>query len=107
FPAVALKGKTFCAPREPQKVLVSELDVLFPMHRVPTSGTVLTASSNPLKVGDLLPFRGWHSTTGKTASSIAALRCRKPYSEKLLRQLIVGDIRPGFKNGSEKAVRSA
>ena len=35
----AKRKKTLCAPREPQKVLVVELLLLYPMYRMPLRGT--------------------------------------------------------------------
>jgi hypothetical protein len=42
---VALKEKNLLRANQPQKVLVVER-LLYPMCRVPTSGTVLTAASD-------------------------------------------------------------
>jgi hypothetical protein len=51
------RKKTLCAPREPQKVLVVELLLLYPMYRMPpTWNTVLTASSDHLKQATYSPF---------------------------------------------------
>lgn len=57
------KEKTFCAPHQPQKVLVVELLKLpYPMCRVLHASTVLTAHRT-MKAGDLLPFSYRDSTT--------------------------------------------
>jgi hypothetical protein len=42
------KEKTLCAPREPQKVLVVELILLYPMCRMFYENIVLTASPDHL-----------------------------------------------------------
>ena len=55
--------KTFCAPYEPQKVLVVELFLPYPMCRAPDDGHRVDGCIGPPKEGDLLPFRGPHSTT--------------------------------------------
>jgi hypothetical protein len=56
------------------------------------SGTVLTASPNPLKVGDLLPFRGQHSTTDhiRVQSQLYAAE-----GSRAKKQLFVTDHRAG------------
>ncbi len=53
----AKRKKTLCAPHEPQKVLVVELVLLFPVRRMPYVGHRVDGLTGPFKAGDLLPFQ--------------------------------------------------
>ena len=54
--AIALKGKTFCALREPQKVLVIELILLFPIGRAPDTGHRVDGLIEPILGGRPTPL---------------------------------------------------
>ena len=70
LPRTREKEKTLCAPRGPQKVLVVELLLLYPMYRMPlTWNTVLTAHRTDLKRATYSPFDCPHPTTQQTRTS--------------------------------------